>query len=171
MRWRERVTRARRGIQPSPSNLLPLAQDGCRGRRAGFQLRDFREDGGCFFFERGFHRLVVNLGYFTGPEFEVQVAEVFVHRIFALAEKHGASFFRARVQAARNHKDIEEGDQRDEGADDEGHRSVSLRAWARKRSSSAPATGVGTPATACSGRFFHARTMKATSRIPNTSAA
>src|ERR1700690_2294673 len=171
MRWRGAGTRARRGIQPSRSNLLPLAQDDFHGRRSGFQPRDFREDGGGLFFQRGFHRRVINLGNFAGFEFEIQVAEVFVHRVFALAEKHGASFFRAGIQAAGNHKDIEEGDQRDEGADDEGHRSVSSRAWARKRSSSAPATGVGTPAAAGSGRFFQARTMKATSRIPNTNAA
>jgi hypothetical protein len=66
----------------------------------GFQSRDFGQERGGFVLQGRFQRLVVDVGHFAGFEFEVQVAQVFIHGVFALAQVRGARFLLAKIKFA-----------------------------------------------------------------------
>ena len=74
----------------------------------GFEARDFGQQRRGFVFQRRFQRLVVGVGNLAGVVFEVQVAQVFVDDVFALAQVRGARFLRAQVELAGQIENIEQ---------------------------------------------------------------
>src|SRR5215472_13960813 len=144
----------------------------CRsGARSRFQARDFGEDGSGLFLERVFHFKVIGFRKLPRLEFEIQVPQVVVDRLFGLAQVSQAGFHGAAVNATRNVENIEQRGHGQQRTDKQGHRSVSLLAWSRKRSRSAPFTGLMPSARAGVGRAFQARTIRTRVAMPASRAA
>src|SRR5512140_3812490 len=102
----------------------------------GLEAFDLGEDRSGFIFERLLHAGVVHVGDFARLVFEVQIAKVFVNRFFALAQECSTSLFRTHAQGMRDVEDIKESSQGENATNQQGHRSVSLRACSRRRRSS-----------------------------------
>src|SRR5947209_10574318 len=143
--------------QPSLSIFLSLLPaDSCRWLRARFQSRYFRQNGSGFFFERIFHGVIIVLRNFSRLGFEIQVTQVFVNRFLTFPQISDASLLRACNNNLRHMKNVVKCCSRNREADqrNRNHRSVSLRAWSRKRSSSFPRAGSGAFAATGKGRFL-----------------
>src|SRR5271170_2852867 len=137
-----------------------------------FQAGDLGQDGGGFVLQVRFQRRVVGVGYLAGPVLKVEIAQVFVNGILAFAQVSRASFLRSQKKPSGQIENIiEAGDREHQAEGKPSHRSVSLRAWSRNCSSSAPRTGRKPPAMAGAGRFFQARITSTTRPKPKMSAA
>ena len=131
-----------------------------RRRGRGFEARDFGQQRGGFVLQGSFQRLVVDVGHFAGFEFEVQVAQILVDGIFALAQVRGPGLLRAKIELAGSRKCKTA--RRRSPADSRLVRCVI------SRSPCAPGRGIvrvrrraqdaRPSARAGAGRFFHART-------------
>src|ERR1700734_2671639 len=129
---------------------------GCR-RRFCFQTGNLGQDSGGFILQRSFQRRVVRVGNLARLVLEVEIAQVFVDGIFTFAQITGASFLRSQKKSSRQIENINERCNEHQAAEEPDHKSVSLRAWSRNCSSSAPRTGRSPSASAGAGRFFQAR--------------
>src|SRR5580658_10430694 len=142
---------------------------GCR--RGIFQAGNLGQDGSCLVLEGRLQRLIVYIGHLARSVFEVEIAQVFVDGIFAFAQIAGTGFLRTKKESSGQVEDIKERGGQHQSADEQNHRSVSLRAWSRNCSSSAPRRGRRPSARAGAGRFFQARITSTTSPKPKNSAA
>src|ERR1022692_1899648 len=142
---------------------------GCRS--GTFQTRNFSEDGRRLVLQRRLQRCVVYVGHLAGLVFEVEVAQVFVDGIFAFAQITGSCLLRAKKKSSRQIENVKQRrDSEHQAADEPDHRSVSLRAFSRNSSSSAPRTGRRPSAMAGAGRFFQERITRTTMLSPSASA-
>ena len=73
-----------------------------------FQAGDFGQDGGGFVLQGRFQRRVVGVGDLAGFVFEVEIAQVFVDGVFALAQIAGAGFLRTEEEPSGQVENIEE---------------------------------------------------------------
>src|ERR1017187_9443418 len=143
---------------------------GCRS--GTFQTRNFSEDGRRLVLQRRLQRCVVYVGHLAGLVFEVEVGQGFVDGIFAFAQITGSCLLRAKKKSSRQIENVKQRrDSEHQAADEPDHRSVSLRAWSRNCSSSAPRTGRRPSAMAGAGRFFQERITSTTKPKPKISAA
>src|ERR1022692_4912746 len=143
------------------------------GWRSGtLQPRNFGQDSSRLVLQGRLQRCIVYIGHLAGLVFEVEVAQVFVDGIFAFAQIAGSGLLRAKKKSSRQIENVKQRrDSEHQAADEPDHRSVSLRAWSRNCSSSAPRTGRRPSAMAGAGRFFQARMTSTIKPNPKIRAA
>src|SRR5690348_7430274 len=69
-----------------PWASVASASHGEAGASRSFEPCHLRQDTGRFFLERRLQRIVVRVGQFAGLMLEIQIPQVFVHRILALLQ-------------------------------------------------------------------------------------